>query len=106
MLFVVIVLGVMATYWVVTRYRNLKIVSKVLEDLLVISDSSSLIIYRGKHNYEYFAEAIHDRGAPFNTCWGFIDGTVENCATKNNAEMHVQRAQTCAWVEVSECNCV
>ena len=25
---------------------------------------------------EIFAEAVHDKGAPLNNCWGFIDGTV------------------------------
>lgn len=39
---------------------------------------------------ERFAQVIHDKGAPLNQCWGFIDGTPRPMArpTRNQQIMY------------------
>ncbi|CAH2017613.1 unnamed protein product [Acanthoscelides obtectus] len=38
--------------------------------------------------HRYCIVAIHNKGAPMNTCWGFIDGTARKiCRPSENQEV-------------------
>ena len=42
----------------------------------MIYDSSLVQTWLSPANLQSFSNAVHQKGAPLNNCWGFIDGTV------------------------------
>nr|CAI5869634.1 unnamed protein product [Callosobruchus analis] len=59
---------------VVTDIVN-KMVNVLMENHSECLDKLNAVQWLNRDQLEFYAEAIHSKGAPMTNCWGFIDGT-------------------------------
>ncbi|CAH2020951.1 unnamed protein product [Acanthoscelides obtectus] len=52
-----------------------KLISVIMEEHAVLLNNLNSLQWFNREKLEYYAQAIHNKGAPMNNCWGFIDGT-------------------------------
>ncbi|CAH2020805.1 unnamed protein product [Acanthoscelides obtectus] len=64
-----------------------KLISVIMEEHAVLLNNLNSLQWFNREKLEYYAQAIHNKGAPMNNCWGFIDGTARKiCRPSENQE--------------------
>ena len=44
-------------------------------------------------NLQHYAKVVHNKGAPLQTCWGFVDGTVRRICRPGTNQTHAHKYQ-------------
>nr|CAI5867325.1 unnamed protein product [Callosobruchus analis] len=64
-----------------------KMVNVLMENHSECLDKLNAVQWLNRDKLEFYAEAIHSKGAPMTNCWGFIDGTPRKiCRPSQNQE--------------------